>query len=106
MSPDLSFIEHLWDILGRAVNKHINQHTQLADLQRLLLQEWAAFPQSQIQRLVNWMSVVRILVAVRIIERRNYDFVIFSTQPHMASADDYSCINDDILVLSSVYCPD
>ena len=24
----------------------------------------------------------------------------------MASADDYSCIYDDILVLTSVYCPD
>ena len=39
MSPDLSCNEHLWDIFGRAVNKHINQHTRLADLQRLLLQE-------------------------------------------------------------------
>ena len=45
MSPDLSCIEHLWDILGRAVNKRINQHTRLPDLQRLLLQEWAAIPQ-------------------------------------------------------------
>ena len=55
MSPDLSCIEHLWDILGRAVNKHINQHTRLADLQRFLLQEWAAIPQRQIQRPVNSM---------------------------------------------------
>ena len=31
MSPGLSCIEHLWDILCRAVNKHINQHTRLAD---------------------------------------------------------------------------
>ena len=49
MSPNLSCIEHLWDILGRAVNKHINQHTRLADLQRLLLQEWAAIHLRQIQ---------------------------------------------------------
>ena len=55
MSPDLSCIEHLWDILGWAVNKHVHQHTRLADLQRLLLQEWAAIPQRQIQRLVNSM---------------------------------------------------
>ena len=55
MSPDLSCIEHLWDILGRAVNKHINQHTRLADLQRLLLQEWAAISLRQIQRLVKQM---------------------------------------------------
>ena len=32
MSRDLSCIEHLWDILGRTLNKHINQHTPLADL--------------------------------------------------------------------------
>ena len=55
MYPDLSCIEHLWDILGRAINKHINQHTRLADLQNLPLQEWAAIPQRQIQRLVNSM---------------------------------------------------
>ena len=55
MSPDLSCIEYLWDILGRAVNKRINQQTRLADLQRLLQQEWAVIPQIQIQRLVNSM---------------------------------------------------
>ena len=106
MSPDFSCIEHLWDILGQAVNKHINQHTRLADLQRLPLQEWTAITHRQIQRLVN--SLRRRLNECRvnrIIERRNCDFVIFGTQPHMASADDYSCINDDILVLTSVYCP-
>ena len=53
MSPNLSCIEHLWD--GWAFNKHINQHTRLADLQRLLLQEWVAIPLRQIQRLVNSM---------------------------------------------------
>ena len=55
MSPDLSFIEHLWDIFGWAVNKQIDQHTRLADLQRLILQEWAAIPHRRIQRLVNSM---------------------------------------------------
>ena len=54
MFPDLSCIEHLWDILGRAVNKHINQKTRLAELQRPL-QDWAAIPQRQIQGLVNLM---------------------------------------------------
>ena len=33
-------------------------------------------------------------------------FAIFGTQPRTASADDYSCIYDDILVLTSVYCSD
>ena len=31
----------------QAVNIHINQHTRLAVLQRLLLQEWAAIPKKQ-----------------------------------------------------------
>ena len=98
-------------IFGQAVNKHINQNTQLADLQRLLLQEWAAIHQRQIQRLV--YSMRRRLNECRVnlggythYVRINYDFVIFCTQTHMASADDYSCINDAILVLTSVYCPD
>ena len=53
MSLNLSCIEHLLDILGRAINKRINQQTWLADLQRLLLHEWAVIPQIQVQRLVN-----------------------------------------------------
>ena len=31
MSPDLSCIEHLWDILVRTVNKRINQQTRVAE---------------------------------------------------------------------------
>ena len=111
MSLDMSCIDHLWDILGRAVNKHVNQHTRLADLQRLLLQEWAAIHQRQIQRLVN--SMRKRLNECRVnlggythFERRNCDFVIFGTQPHMTSAGNNSCIFDDILVLTSVYCQD
>ena len=38
-----------------AVHPLINQHKRLADIQRLLLQEWPAIPQRQIQRLVNSM---------------------------------------------------
>ena len=49
LSPDLSCI------LGRTINFHINQHARLADLLRRPLQEWAATPQRQIQRLVNSM---------------------------------------------------
>ena len=31
MSPYLSCIDHFWVNLGRAVNKHINQHTRLTE---------------------------------------------------------------------------
>ena len=44
-----------WDNLSQAVNKRINQQIRLADLQRLLLQEWAVISQIQMQRLVNSM---------------------------------------------------
>ena len=103
MSPDLSCIEHLRDILGRAVNKHINQHTRLACLQRLL-QEWAAIPQRQIQRLVNSMRRRLNECCVNLGGYTHYCHFWHPT-PYGFS-DDYSCIYDNILVLTSVYCPD
>ena len=39
MSPDLSCIEHVWDVLGRAVSVRITEHSRLADLQRILVEE-------------------------------------------------------------------
>ena len=50
MSPDLNPIEHLWDQLGRVSNT-----TTLADLQRLLVEEWNAIPQQRVTRLVTGM---------------------------------------------------
>ena len=41
-----------------------------------------------------------------LLREKNCDFAIFGTQTRMASADYYSCIYDDILVLTSVYCLD
>ena len=55
MSRDLACIEHVWDILGRAVTKRIGEHTRLADLPRILRQEWALIPQQKIRNLVNSM---------------------------------------------------
>ena len=31
MSPDLSCIEHVWDVLGRAVQKRMTEHSTMAD---------------------------------------------------------------------------
>ena len=90
MSPDLSCIEHLWDILGRAVNKRINQQTRLADLQRLLLQEWAVIPQIKIQRLGEFNEEEAERVSgvswwiYPLLSDRYCDFVIFDTQPRTA----------------------
>ncbi|CAH1253196.1 Hypp1108 [Branchiostoma lanceolatum] len=41
-SPDLNPIEHLWDQLGRAVRARVTERTTLADLGRLLVEEWDA----------------------------------------------------------------
>ena len=34
MSLDLSRIEHVWDVLGRAVQKRMTEHSTMADLRR------------------------------------------------------------------------
>ena len=36
MSPDLSCIEHAWDVLGRAVQKRMAEYSTMADLRRFL----------------------------------------------------------------------
>ncbi|MEW8545001.1 MAG: transposase [Candidatus Thiodiazotropha sp.] len=52
VSPDLSCIEHAWDVLGRAVSARLDQNSTLQDLRRFLREEWARIPQQTIRRLV------------------------------------------------------
>ena len=52
MSPDLSCIEHVWDVLGRAVQKRMTEHSTMADLRRFLGAEWQRIPQATIRKLV------------------------------------------------------
>ena len=52
MSPDLSCIEHVWDVLGRAVQKRMTEHSTMADLRRFLGEEWQRIPQATIRKLV------------------------------------------------------
>ena len=52
MSPDLSCIEHVWDVLGRAVQKRMPEHSTMADLRRVLGEEWQRIPQATIRKLV------------------------------------------------------
>ena len=49
-SPDLSPIEHLWDVLDRRVRRR--SPSTLQQLERFLQQEWMAIPQIEIQTLV------------------------------------------------------
>lgn len=54
-SPDLSPIEHIWDVLGRRVSTN---HPQPVDVDQLILflqQEWQAIPQNVLTTLVNSM---------------------------------------------------
>lgn len=64
LSPDLSPIEHLWDELGRRVNRH-NPRT-LDQLQATLFQEWDNIPQTRVTRLVGSMrSRCNAIIAAR-----------------------------------------
>lgn len=52
ISPDLSCIEHVWDVLGRAVSECLEQNSTLQDLRRFLREEWARIPHQTIRKLV------------------------------------------------------
>jgi len=53
-SPDLSPIEHLWDLLGRAVRNRVNNATAVQDLWQIVVDEWDA-AQQRVQRLISSM---------------------------------------------------
>lgn len=55
-SPDLSPIEHLWDVLDRRVRRRPQLPTTLQTLRLVLVQEWNAIPQAQIDRLIQSMT--------------------------------------------------
>ena len=54
-SPDLSPIEHLWDVLGRAIRRNHPPPGNQQQLIAILQQEWAAIPQATIRTLVRSM---------------------------------------------------
>ena len=55
-SPDLSLLEHLWDILDSRVRRLPQQPTMLQALREALIQEWNAILQAQIDRLILSMT--------------------------------------------------
>ena len=48
-------IEHLWDQVKRPVDRRVDENTSLADLRRLVQEEWNAIPQHRVARLINTM---------------------------------------------------
>ena len=56
-SPDLSPIEHLWDVLDRRVRNRSKPPTMLQTLRLALMQELNAIPQADINRL--FLSMTR-----------------------------------------------
>ena len=55
ISPDMSPIEHLWDILDRQIRPQIDENSTLNDVRRLLQAAWQNVPQQQIDRLIRSM---------------------------------------------------
>ena len=55
-SPDLSPIEHLWDVLDRRVRNRPQPPTTRQALRLALIQEWNAIPQAEINRLILSMT--------------------------------------------------
>ena len=54
-SPDLSPIEHLWDILDRAIRTRNPQPATVRQLRQALTEEWQNIPQVTLARLVSSM---------------------------------------------------
>ena len=55
MSPDLSPIEHVWDILGKRVRRRTPQPRTLGELGAALQEEWGRIPQITIRRHIGSM---------------------------------------------------
>ena len=52
MSPDLSCIEHVWGVFGRAVHARLQGNSMIQDLRQFLREEWARIPQQTISKLL------------------------------------------------------
>ena len=55
MSPDLNPLEHVWDMIGRRLQKLVPQPQNLRQLEAALHQEWRQLTMQQIQRLTGGM---------------------------------------------------
>ena len=55
LSPDLVPIEHLWDKIGRCIQRRPQQPRTIAELRKTLEAEWYNIPQMFINRLITSM---------------------------------------------------
>ena len=55
MSPDLNPLEHVWDILGRRIQRRDPAPQNLHELEAALHEEWRQLPMEQFRRLVRGM---------------------------------------------------
>ena len=55
LSPDLSPIEHVWDIMGRRLRRRQRQSTNLDELTVAFQEEWNGIPQNAIGSLISSM---------------------------------------------------
>jgi hypothetical protein len=66
LSPNLSPIEHLWDVLGSHISHRQNPPETLQELRDALVHEWNNTPQAFIQRLIDSMRLrCKAVVAAR-----------------------------------------
>ena len=105
-SPDLSPIEHVWDILGQCVRQRVPRPRMLQALGAALQEEWRRIPQLQIARLIR--SMRRRCVACidatgahtrywQICEVLLVTLVIFHTNSHLVlqtPADGFLSVNE------------
>ena len=54
-SPDMSPIEHLWDVLGRNVRNRLQRFHNVQELQQALEEEWQRIPRATIRHLISSM---------------------------------------------------
>ena len=65
-SPDLSPIEHIWDILDRKVRARDPPPSTIPGLRQALAEEWANIPLATVNRLINSMQhKIRAAIAAR-----------------------------------------
>ena len=54
-SPDLSPIEHIWDVIQRQIDSRPNGPSNLQELQSVVVEEWGKIPRSTLQKLIEGM---------------------------------------------------